>query len=65
MLGAEAATELPRLATAEPFFLLDPADLVNPLRRPSSIAGATRSARQVRVNELEPVDLLVTTVHQR
>ncbi len=51
---------VPRLAAAEPFFLLDPADLADPPRRASSIAGATRSARRVRVDELEPVDLVVT-----
>ncbi|MGH4024336.1 MAG: 5-formyltetrahydrofolate cyclo-ligase [Pseudonocardiaceae bacterium] len=51
---------VPRLATAEPFFLLDPADLADPPRQASSIAGATRSARRVRVGDLEPVDLVVT-----
>ncbi|HEX2297104.1 MAG TPA: 5-formyltetrahydrofolate cyclo-ligase, partial [Pseudonocardiaceae bacterium] len=51
---------VPRLATAEPFFLLDPADLADAPRKASSIAGATRSARRVRVEDLEPVDLVVT-----
>lgn len=51
---------VPRLATAEPFFLLDPADLADPPRQASSIAGASRSARRVRLDELEAVDLVVT-----
>lgn len=51
---------VPRLAEPEPFFLLDPAHLADPPRRASSIAGASRSARRVRVDELEPVDLVVT-----
>lgn len=51
---------VPRLAAAEPFFLLDPADLADPPRRASSISGASRSARRVRMDELEPVDLVVT-----
>jgi len=51
---------VPRLAGDDPFFLLDPDDLADPPRKASSIAGATRSARTVRVEDLEPVDLVVT-----
>jgi 5-formyltetrahydrofolate cyclo-ligase len=51
---------VPRLAEAEPFFLLDPADLADPPRRASSISGASRSARRIRIDELAPVDLVVT-----
>jgi len=51
---------VPRLAGEDPFFLLDPDDLADTPRKASSIAGATRSARTVRVEELEPVDLVVT-----
>jgi 5-formyltetrahydrofolate cyclo-ligase len=51
---------VPRLAEAEPFFLLDPAALADPPRRAASIKGATRSARRVGVDELETVDLVVT-----
>jgi 5-formyltetrahydrofolate cyclo-ligase len=50
---------VPRLAEDEPFFLLDPADLADPPRRASSISGASKSARRVRVDDLEPVDLVV------
>lgn len=51
---------VPRLAEPEPFFLLDPAHLADPPRQASSISGASRSARRIRVDELEPVDLVVT-----
>ena len=51
---------VPRLAEANPFFLLDPAHLADDPRTASSIKGAARSARTVDVDELEPVDLVVT-----
>jgi 5-formyltetrahydrofolate cyclo-ligase len=51
---------VPRLAEANPFFLLDPAQLADDPRKASSIKGAGRSARTVDVDELEPVDLVVT-----
>ena len=51
---------VPRLAETNPFFLLDPADLADDPRTASSIKGASRSARTIDVDELEPVDLVVT-----
>jgi 5-formyltetrahydrofolate cyclo-ligase len=51
---------VPRLAEPDPFFLLDPAHLRDAPRTASSIKGASRSARTVGVDELEPVDLVVT-----
>jgi 5-formyltetrahydrofolate cyclo-ligase len=51
---------VPRLAEPDPFFLLDPEHLADDPRQASSIKGATRSARTVDVDELEPVDLVVT-----
>jgi len=50
---------VPRLASPDPFFALDPAHLSEPPRKASSISGATRSARQVRLADLSPVDLVV------
>ena len=50
---------VPRLAEAKPFFLLDPARLVDSSRQASSIKGASRSAVPVDVADLEPVDLVV------
>ncbi|HEV7469182.1 MAG: 5-formyltetrahydrofolate cyclo-ligase [Pseudonocardiales bacterium] len=51
---------VPKLAEEDPFFLLDPEHLADPPRRAVSISNATRSARRVAVDELEPVDLVVT-----
>jgi 5-formyltetrahydrofolate cyclo-ligase len=51
---------VPRLAERDPFFLLDPAHLADDPRTASSIKGAGRSARTVDIEELEPVDLVVT-----
>ncbi len=51
---------VPRLAQRDPFFLLDPDHLADPPRRASSIKGAVASARTVALEELEPVDLVVT-----
>ncbi|MET0628079.1 MAG: 5-formyltetrahydrofolate cyclo-ligase [Acidimicrobiia bacterium] len=51
---------VPRLAERDPFFLLDPAQLVDNPRAASSIKGASRSARTVDLDELAPVDLVVT-----
>ncbi len=51
---------VPRLAEADPFFLLDPVELADDPRTASSIKGASRNARTVDVDELEPVDLVVT-----
>lgn len=51
---------VPRLADPEPFFVLDPNNLVDTPRRSSSIAGAFRSADTVVVDQMQPVDLVVT-----
>jgi 5-formyltetrahydrofolate cyclo-ligase len=50
---------VPRLAEAEPFFLLDPEQLAESARKASSIKGASASARPVGLDELKPVDLVV------
>jgi 5-formyltetrahydrofolate cyclo-ligase len=50
---------VPRLAEAEPFFLLDPARLEGSPRAASSIKGASASARPVGLDQLSPVDLVV------
>lgn len=50
---------VPRLSDPDPFFLLDPEELDEPPRTASSIKGASRNARQVAVEDLEPVDLVV------
>jgi 5-formyltetrahydrofolate cyclo-ligase len=57
--GKTVYMAVPRLADEHPFFLLDPDHLADPPRKASSIKGASRSARRVSVEELEPVDLVV------
>jgi 5-formyltetrahydrofolate cyclo-ligase len=51
---------VPRLAEADPFFVLDPEQLADPPRKAASIKGAARSARTVSLDAMEPVDLVVT-----
>jgi 5-formyltetrahydrofolate cyclo-ligase len=51
---------VPRLARANPFFLLDPARIDVDPRAASSIKGASAHATTVDVGELVPVDLVVT-----
>jgi 5-formyltetrahydrofolate cyclo-ligase len=58
--GKTVYMAVPRLAEEQPFFLLDPEHLADTPRKSSSIKGASRSARTVAVEELEPVDLVVT-----
>jgi 5-formyltetrahydrofolate cyclo-ligase len=50
---------VPRLAGDDPFFVLDPALLVDPPRSAASIKGAARSAKTVTLDGMEPVDLVV------
>jgi 5-formyltetrahydrofolate cyclo-ligase len=49
----------PRLATIEPFFLLDPVSLPVPPRQAASIKGASRYGRPIDLADLAPVDLVV------
>lgn len=57
--GKTVFMAVPRLADEHPFFVLDPDHLAGSPRQASSIKGASRSARRVGVDELEPVDLVV------
>ena len=57
--GKTVFMAVPRLADEHPFFLLDPDNLADPPRKASSIKGASRSARRIGVDDLEPVDLVV------
>ncbi|PVZ03431.1 5-formyltetrahydrofolate cyclo-ligase [Actinomycetospora cinnamomea] len=58
--GKTVYMAVPRLAEEHPFFLLDPEHLADTPRKASSIKGASRSAHPVPVEDLEPVDLVVT-----
>jgi 5-formyltetrahydrofolate cyclo-ligase len=51
---------VPRLAEKDPFFVLDPVRLVDPPRKAASIKGASRSAHTIALDDMEPVDLVVT-----
>jgi 5-formyltetrahydrofolate cyclo-ligase len=57
--GKTVYMAVPRLASPEPFFALDPDHLSEPPRKAASISGAARSARRVTLAELSPVDLVV------
>jgi 5-formyltetrahydrofolate cyclo-ligase len=58
--GKRVYMAVPRLAGPQPFFLLDPTHLATDARKASSIKGAGLSALPVDLEELEPVDLVVT-----
>jgi len=57
--GKTVYMAVPRLAAKQPFFALDPDHLAGTPRSAASISGAARSARQVALDELTPVDLVV------
>jgi 5-formyltetrahydrofolate cyclo-ligase len=57
--GKTVYMAVPRLASPEPFFALDPDHLADTPRKAASISGAARSARRVSLPELSPVDLVV------
>jgi 5-formyltetrahydrofolate cyclo-ligase len=57
--GKTVYMAVPRLASLEPFFALDPDHLAEPPRKAASIAGAARSARRVQLSDLAPVDLVI------
>jgi 5-formyltetrahydrofolate cyclo-ligase len=57
--GKTVFMAVPRLASPEPFFALDPDHLAESPRKASSIKGAERSARKVALADLSPVDLVV------
>lgn len=57
--GKTVFMAVPRLADERPFLLLDPNDLGESPRTASSIKGASRNARPVRVADLDPVALVL------
>lgn len=58
--GKTVFMAVPRLAEEQPFFLLDPDDLGTSPRAASSIKGASAAGRYVDVEDLDPVDVVVT-----
>ncbi|HXF56232.1 MAG TPA: 5-formyltetrahydrofolate cyclo-ligase [Actinomycetota bacterium] len=57
--GKRLYVAVPRLREERPFLLLEPGRLQVPPRRAVTIRGAATHGRPVRVDELEPVDLVV------
>ncbi|HET6663610.1 MAG TPA: 5-formyltetrahydrofolate cyclo-ligase, partial [Acidimicrobiales bacterium] len=57
--GKLVVMAVPRLRTAEPFLLLDPAVLEVPPRRAASIAGADRHGRPLGVTAVPRLDFVV------
>jgi 5-formyltetrahydrofolate cyclo-ligase len=57
--GKTVFMAVPRLASPEPFFALEPGRLNAPPRRAASISGAARFGRQLCLAELTSVDLVV------
>lgn len=58
--GKTVYMAVPRLAEPDPFFLLDPERITETPRKASSIKGATAAGITIGVDDLEPVDLVVT-----
>jgi 5-formyltetrahydrofolate cyclo-ligase len=58
--GKTVYMAVPRLAEEDPFFALDPDRLTVPARKAASIRGAGQHGVPVGVDDLEPVDLVVT-----
>jgi 5-formyltetrahydrofolate cyclo-ligase len=57
--GKRVYMAVPRLASAKPFILLDPARIRGSMRRVASISGATRAGKPVAIDEMERIDLVV------
>ena len=51
---------VPRLASDQPFMMLDPERLSVPSRQAASISGAAKYGRPVDVTDMEPADLVIT-----
>lgn len=58
--GKTVYMAVPRLKEEDPFFCLDPDRIDESPRRASSIKGAERHATKAAIEQLEPVDLVVT-----
>lgn len=57
--GKRLYVAVPRLRDERPFLVLEPGTLRAPSRRAATIRGAATLGRPVRVDEVEPVDLVV------
>lgn len=50
---------VPRMASLQPFFLLDPASLTLPPKQAAEKRGAAQAARRVGVEDMQPIDIVV------
>lgn len=50
---------VPRMASLQPFYLLDPDTLVVPAEQAAEKAGAAQMARRVGVEDMRPVDIVI------
>ncbi|MGH3796109.1 MAG: 5-formyltetrahydrofolate cyclo-ligase [Pseudonocardiaceae bacterium] len=50
---------VPKIADAQPFYLLDPEHLDLPAAIAAEKSGAARSARRIGLNEMRPIDIVV------
>lgn len=57
--GKRVYMAVPRMATLQPFYLLDPDAMEIPVAEAASKKGAARVARRVGVEEMEPIDIVV------
>ncbi|MEU0672063.1 5-formyltetrahydrofolate cyclo-ligase [Streptomyces sp. NPDC006172] len=57
--GKRVYMAVPRMASPEPFYLLDPENLTLPPEEAAEKKGAAQVARRVGVDEVEPIDMVV------
>jgi len=57
--GKRVYMAVPRMATYEPFYLLDPKDLTLAPEEAAEKKGAAQVARRVSVEDVEPIDIVV------
>ncbi|AQA15320.1 MULTISPECIES: 5-formyltetrahydrofolate cyclo-ligase [Streptomyces] len=57
--GKRVYMAVPRMATPQPFYLLDPENLTLPPEEAAEKKGAAQVARRVGVEEVEPIDIVV------
>jgi 5-formyltetrahydrofolate cyclo-ligase len=50
---------VPRMASLQPFYLLDPNTLESPSEQAAKKSGAARSARRISVEDMRPIDVVI------
>jgi 5-formyltetrahydrofolate cyclo-ligase len=57
--GKRVYMAVPKMASVQPFYLLDPEKLTLPPEEAAEKKGAAQVARRVRVDEVQPIDIVV------